>query len=288
MAIKFEPIGQCIYCGKTEAETELKKEHIIPYSLAGLSFLPKASCSDCEAITSAFEGKCVRTMFKLLRLRFDIQSRRRKKRIKSMKVQAIVNGKDSIINMPINGLLGTVGYVHFPIPGFLRSPEEHPENFLGVQLSVKNFMPKDITEWRKRNVSNVGSELTFHVESYALTLAKIAHCYAIGTFGFYNFQSLLTNYIINQDTNGLAYLVGSLEEIEPPKTLEGHHQIEWDIIPKNATHHYILIRLRLFSYLGGPTAQIIVGLVDAFQITNILEYLKKHNHSYEFNPHSNS
>lgn len=275
MADKYSPIGECIYCGKTEDETELKKEHIVPYSLAGNSFLPKSSCQECESITSAIEGKCVAKMYKLLRLRFDIQTRRRKKRIKSMPIQVILDGKSTIIDLPVNGLLGILGFVHFPVPGFLRIPEEHLENFVGTKLSVRNIMPKDMSIWEQKNISSVKSSITFQVETHALMMAKIAHCIAVGTFGINNFDKLLTGFILKQETKGLAYLVGGVKEIEPPIVLNNHHQVSWEITKKDFNLYYILIKIRLFSYLGGPTVQVIAGLTDESRLNKIKEHIKK-------------
>jgi len=38
------PINKCIYCGKTEPEVKLSKEHEIPAAVDGKYILLKASC----------------------------------------------------------------------------------------------------------------------------------------------------------------------------------------------------------------------------------------------------
>jgi hypothetical protein len=38
MADKYDPIGICIYCGKTSDQTKLKDEHIVPLNLNGASY----------------------------------------------------------------------------------------------------------------------------------------------------------------------------------------------------------------------------------------------------------
>lgn len=269
MEYALEPIGRCIYCYINETETVLKKEHIVPYSLAGRTFLPKASCQKCESITSAIEGQCVNKMFKLLRLRLDIQSRKRKNRISSMKIPAIVDGKNVILNMPINGILGTFGSIHFKTPGFLRIPKEIPDTFVGCVFSINNVNPKDISLWEKMNVSSISSIISFDWESYALMMAKIAHCVAIEAFGIDNFDHVLTPFILNQTTEDLHYYLGGLKDIQPPKMNNRHHEIQYDIIKKDDDLYYISIKIRLFSFLGGPTTEVIAGFTDEERLNKI-------------------
>ena len=44
--------GRCVYCGSDGGADGLRDEHAIPYSLGGTAELLKASCSDCEKVTS--------------------------------------------------------------------------------------------------------------------------------------------------------------------------------------------------------------------------------------------
>ena len=273
----YSPIGKCIYCGKTENETKLKKEHIVPYSLAGKSVLPKASCGICESITSAFEGKCVSTMYKLFRLRFNIQTRRKNKRAKSRVVPAIVNGESKLIDLPVDGLIGVIGFVHFPMPGILKTPGVKPSTFEGTRLSVMNVEPKNKKRWKQENISSISSNINFDINSYALMMAKIAHCVSVGCLGINNFDHFLPDYIVKQKTKGLSYFVGGLEDLEPPVVLKNHHQITWDIIQNDNDDYLVSVKIRLFSYLGGPTAHIITGKTDEKRLDQIKKHLRERN-----------
>lgn len=50
--------GVCIYCGWDGGEEGLRDEHTVPYSL-----LVKASCTDCEAVTSYLDGYMANAIF---------------------------------------------------------------------------------------------------------------------------------------------------------------------------------------------------------------------------------
>lgn|ERR1700687_235409 len=57
---KFPGFGRCIYCGATGL---LKDEHIIPVSLGGQTIIERASCADCEKITSYLDAYLARDLF---------------------------------------------------------------------------------------------------------------------------------------------------------------------------------------------------------------------------------
>ena len=80
----YPPVGRCIYCGDTE---QLTIEHIIPYGLGGRIELPESSCRKCCKVTSVFEHTCLRTMYGPLRLLYDLPSRRKKKRPKTLQLK---------------------------------------------------------------------------------------------------------------------------------------------------------------------------------------------------------
>jgi hypothetical protein len=76
--IEYAPVGRCIYCGRDDCE--LKLEHIIPEALNGLLGLPKASCGGCENIINSYEHTVGRQIFGDFRIRYNLRSKRPKKR----------------------------------------------------------------------------------------------------------------------------------------------------------------------------------------------------------------
>ena len=95
---RYPAVNRCIYCGTDRA---LSDEHIIPLGLGGRWVLPKASCPVCAEKTSAFERTCQRTMFGLLRMYYDLPTRRPKRRPKKipLKVKLTPNAEWSFINV---------------------------------------------------------------------------------------------------------------------------------------------------------------------------------------------
>jgi hypothetical protein len=60
---EFEGVGFCIFCGSDGHGRGLRDEHIIPYCLGGKAIMQKASCAECEAITSYIDGYLGRRVF---------------------------------------------------------------------------------------------------------------------------------------------------------------------------------------------------------------------------------
>ena len=70
---RFQPVGQCIYCGRGES---LSDEHVIPFGLGGKLVLPKASCPACADKTKAFEQRLLRGHWWAYRRTVGMKSRR--------------------------------------------------------------------------------------------------------------------------------------------------------------------------------------------------------------------
>src|SRR5260370_23564339 len=68
-----------IYCNVSGELCRLDEKHVIPKAIGGNITLMEASCGDCSAITSAFEGHCCADFFESLRAERSLRGRRRKK-----------------------------------------------------------------------------------------------------------------------------------------------------------------------------------------------------------------
>lgn len=69
-------IQRCIYCGNVTSQ--LTDEHIIPFGLGGFLILEKASCLDCNKITSLLEQHILRGHWLGIRRNLNTGSRRKK------------------------------------------------------------------------------------------------------------------------------------------------------------------------------------------------------------------
>ena len=265
----YDRIGKCIYCGKTGQGVKLKDEHIVPFSLHGKFYLPGASCGDCEKITHAFEGRVASTMYKSFRPIEKIATRRPKDRPKELQMTEIFSSSEKTIEMPLDGMIGTFPLIHFPPPGFLRGDLSDQISWEGTKLSVLTREPKDKSLWMRSTAPKLSVEQKFDLTAYALLLAKIAHCIAVGHLGIDNFDHWLPPYILGKQSN-FASLIGGQEKVEPPSNND--HDIKYDLYPYGGNNsHYIAVTIRLFAIVGGPHAVVIAGVTDGDRFKRIVD-----------------
>jgi hypothetical protein len=87
---RFGPVGRCIYCRSEDGP--LTDEHIVPANLGGDIILEEASCTTCQkTINENIENPAMQRLFREIRYRRGIGSRRKNKRPKTLPLKVPVN-----------------------------------------------------------------------------------------------------------------------------------------------------------------------------------------------------
>jgi hypothetical protein len=172
----YAPVGRCIYCGCDSSESELGDEHIVPYALQGQAVVPQSSCKKCADITSAFEGRCAHAMYRSLRITRSVQTRRPKKRPKALPMRSSTG---QVTEMLIPGVITTIPTVQFRPPGYLTDPATKKADWTGAILGAQVGSPRNVQIWQDYSAPDFSVEQGFDLDSFARTMAKIAHA----TFG---------------------------------------------------------------------------------------------------------
>jgi hypothetical protein len=94
------------------------------------------------------------------------------------------------------------------------------------------------------------------VDSYCRMLAKIAHAYAIAELGSYSFRPVLGDFIRGKPLTQAWHWIGSDTAVPPPE--QCLHDIQWHVPTINGVN-YVMVSIRLFSFIGSPRYHIIVG-----------------------------
>ncbi len=252
----IEPIQCCIYCG---SKHDLRDEHIFPYALGGHLKLRKASCKKHQDITSKFEMRCCRNLYKHIRAMNGIQSRRPQP--KALPLTIIKNGEENKIDLPIQGFFGHFPIIHFPLPGMLRGKSKSSSDWVGTQFEVLHIQPNDPSLWLTFCGDRFIQELEFDTISLSKMLAKIAHCYAIAQFGYDRFKSWLVAMIEEGDERQLSFLVGCSKEVEAVNS--DLHTLAGRIEPFGLGY-LITCNIRLFAQIQkSPTFMIVAGTISA-------------------------
>jgi hypothetical protein len=254
-------IGRCIYCGATEPETPLEKEHIVPYALGGNHVLLKASCRACADITKRVEHHICRHMLGPARVQLGSQTRRPKDREKPFKVRFVTGEGKTEVEVPPKEAPAMLALPIFLLPGILRNARPTrqihtmPNGFWGKLLN-----PEGVEALNRAAKLGTGELSFFGFEpwKFALMLAKIGHGAAMARFHAEQFAPFLPN-IIRTGQGYLGHFVGSDGE-EPPIFDDRTDDIKTGLVI-NGVGELVFAKVQLFANLGGPVYIIIAGML---------------------------
>lgn len=122
----YPAVGRCIYCGSDGGANGLRDEHIVPFALGGNAVLPKASCSDCEAIISYVEGFVGRAVFGLMRSFHEIQRRKRTHRPQTVRMTFKTESGDHVREVLMEDAPPLLFLRQFEPPGILEGSSPRP------------------------------------------------------------------------------------------------------------------------------------------------------------------
>lgn len=262
---KFPPIGFCIYCGSDGGTEGLRDEHVVPFSLGGNAVLTKASCRQCEAVTSYLDGYLARSIYYDYRLQAGVQSRRKQPTKRTAliafgserkTVEFDIKDHPHFLNLPIWGRPGLM-YAEQPT-------REFKEYQVATFYGASNETLSQLKLHKDRNVEVV-NEYSINLETFSRAIAKIAYCSLIATIGLKNFRPLYTPAIILGRYPYPSHFVGCQSNVDvPPADRHKRHMIEYGVYE----HGRLLLAhlsIRLFSDSGSqdghgmPIYEVLVG-----------------------------
>jgi HNH endonuclease len=267
--ISFSKPGCCIYCG---AEGELHDEHIIPAAIGGRLRLPEASCRECEQKTHAFEGKVIRGFYGDARAFLGMRRGNRRKwpnkfivrvdRSSSPKSITVTSGDDlrkfEPVEIDLRDHPGTIVCPIFDVAGIFSGVEFKKRQFK-IALAHPDGFVERITKFGG-NVLICGPRP--NLNDIARFLAKIAHSFAVASFGIGSFIPLLTPGIRGEgDLRELwLYIGGQLPNVELDKTGDVLHFLTPIECKLQSGQTLLLVRISLFAADKLPTYDVVVGL----------------------------
>jgi hypothetical protein len=251
----LEPVGYCIYCGATEsADRQLKREHVIPAFLGAHTILPKASCGECEKITSYIEGHCANNIFKNYRFAFKIHSGRRKKLKKThMPVTAVYGGREQQKLVDAANHPGGLVLPVFRSPGLVegRSPTAPFGRTVVRSIQDVGRQNRAMEYVNKEGAETFFQDYSFNFTVYGRFLAKLAHVSAFADKPNRNFKPYLPPIILKNDPTTFFYVGGEIELQPVPSDRGPKEAYRISLMRHNVKGKDLLIsHIRLF--FGNP------------------------------------
>jgi hypothetical protein len=259
---RYDPVGECIYCG-THIKA-LTKEHIIAHGLAGDSLiLPKSSCRACADKTRDAETACLRHLWWPFRTRIGAPTSGKQPPksflLRQMKVTKVnsdgsIEGYDEVGQTAVAPMEFPLVFLtyKFELPGIIigRDPNSETKTEILARISeseFRKFAPQDKDGFRIAPMD---------LDSYCRMLCKIAHSYATAELGHGSFRPVLRRFIRGRILKQAWHWIGSDTAI--PAAAAHLHDIQWSV-PTISGATYVMVSLRLFSFMGSPRYHIIVG-----------------------------
>jgi hypothetical protein len=255
---RFPPVGRCIYCGTYSNKLEL--EHVLPFGIAGNAMLlPKASCRTCASITGKVEQACLRHLWWPFRTRIGAPTGSKRPETFTFR-----RGKS------VDGRLVLLGSSDI-------SADEYPINYVALLLQPPGILagrlPTDEFEgqfWTAFSAEEMDAYVgddegmvlgPINPNTFARMLAKIAHAYAVGYYGYGTFKPLILDLILGK-TETANYWVGGDIKLPAAHTEQVLHDMHGGYWSVDGLKTYLVVTIQLFAFLQSPIYHIVVGEVD--------------------------
>jgi hypothetical protein len=250
----YQPVGRCIYCGDLP-RNGLTLEHIIPQAIMGNFELPSACCAVCQVKINKFEQPCLRSMLGAFRATHGIVGRRRKKRPEKVPILTDYAARH----------LGLQQYPVAEYPKVLLLLRQPPAGIL-VGRADNGVLEPDIffvvhDSHLRRLFSSHWNMGAMKQRDFCLTLAKIAHSYAVAERGYQdlkrNYTMFLPDYLLGHKV-GHCDVVGGQPLKDPPAERGVLHTLALEDCVVQGKE-YLIVHIRLFAMIGTPIYHVVFG-----------------------------
>ena len=248
-------VGRCIYC--LTSEPPLRREHVIPHGLIPTGHtdswvLHEASCANCEAITSAFEGHILGAVWPTARSGLGLRSRHNRTSSHPLLVER--DGSFIEVQVPAKGYPAVIMFPEFQPPAFLDGRQYESGMEVVAQTNVQVAGPP-IEEVAKRyDTKRVRYVATFKGHSFARLIAKIAYGMMVAEFGIDNWEEIyvLPSIAGRSDDSGRWVGCDGQSKLRTlPLPLHG--------IGSEVVNGEVIARVCLFAKFGAPEYVVVVG-----------------------------
>ena len=117
-----------------------------------------------------------------------------------------------------------------------------------------NLSPLNLAKYGIQSMASAVMDTTRLSQMFA----KIAHCYAVARLGLDSFTPILLDHILRPEGHPWHFVGGGTDA---PSASGALHEIGCEIDAGGT--RYIIVRLRLFAYLGAPEYVIVTGELAA-------------------------
>jgi hypothetical protein len=260
----FRGIGRCIYCGARDGP--FSGEHIIPKGLGGTWILDEASCAACAKITCAIEGVCLGRMWGTFRA--VTRMSKSKRHLEEMPVTFLDLNKNEWTELVKreNSPAALSLPVFRPAKWLQRGPKPTGSHWQAVWVQPINWNYELQSRQYGRHGFCYGE---IRPNEFARMIAKIAHSYAVATFGV-TFIPMLAKLCVLSDFLSFPNWIGSTPMPEDKYGPDWAHVVGHSgAIIEGQVH--LVIRVQLFAMYRAPIYHAVVGpWLPPYRISSVI------------------
>jgi len=166
---------------------------------------------------------------------------------------AKIDGRDVVVELPIADYPTMLFFPRLGPPGFLVGrPRDHAD-MREMWVYQLNLNPLSFEKYQIQSMSSA----VMDTQRFSQMLAKIAHSYAVARLGLGNFSPLLLSHILKTEGYPWHFVGG---DDAPLLSSTALHELSCNECEANGKR-YIVVRVRLFAFLGAPNYSVVVGQV---------------------------
>jgi hypothetical protein len=206
--VPVEPVGRCIYCGKTDPAPARRftDEHVVPYAFGGNLVLPEASCLKCQhIINKEIETPVLSGDWGNLREKYRMPTRGRSGR--THVASSDHSGRRMMI--PIDDYPAIVPFWSFGTARLINGSQNLQRrqiSLLGDSDGVEDRACKT-----KHPTWNGTYSIRVRFDAYARLLAKVAYSWVVATSGTGWFRESITPIIRGIEKDFTTHVGGLLD-----------------------------------------------------------------------------
>jgi hypothetical protein len=253
LPLQSREINRCIYC--MSDDSNLTKEHVVPYALNGNLTLTKASCINCNKFTSEIEDDILWNLFGPARCVLRLQTRHPERRPSRLPINLYRGGQKQTIQVPIERYPTIIAMPVFLPPAYL-SGESYTS---GIRLLTKPVIhyvsgPSFEDLAKEYKCDGVTVVLNYSAVKFARWIAKIGYGYAVLKLGLGRIKSNFVLPALLGNTQDIGKWVGCPSDHVVSPSKDGHF-VKMEVTKDLEVHVFV----RLFTMFDTPEYIVVVG-----------------------------
>jgi hypothetical protein len=202
-------------------------------------------------------------MYGPLRLLYDLPSRRRKKRPKTLPLKIKRTAKDewSYTDVEQEKYPFLILFPYFSMPKIITKGTDPvcrgaATDRFWIRGASPSYVFKDLLEQlvNELGVYSIMPEAKAQVSEFCQMLAKVGHAFAVAELGVDSFRPFLIPHIVRSELADCDKFIGGWGEDEVVSS--ELHELS---VVNGPDHDFVVVRIRLLARLGTPTYFVVVG-----------------------------